>query len=151
MEDDLQRKVIKQRLKQFYGSDTNNSLVDQNDPLNIDSPSFDPQLYLDKSLRTKDLSDLISEEKALTDQIRSLDSDMQTLVYDNYSKFISATDTIRMMKSNFSYVQAEMNSLLQNIASIVSVSGAINRNFADKRKKLSTLTTTQLTLNKSCF
>lgn len=148
MEDDLQRKVIKQRLKQFYGSDTNNSLVDQNDPLNIDSPSFDPQLYLDKSLRTKDLSDLISEEKALTDQIRSLDSDMQTLVYDNYSKFISATDTIRMMKSNFSYVQAEMNSLLQNIASIVSVSGAINRNFADKRKKLSTLTTTQLTLNK---
>ncbi|CAH8636730.1 unnamed protein product [Schistosoma intercalatum] len=148
MEDDLQRKVIKQRLKQFYGSNTNNSLVDQNDPLNIDSPSFDPQLYLDKSLKTKDLSDLISEEKALTDQIRSLDSDMQTLVYDNYSKFISATDTIRMMKSNFSYVQAEMNSLLQNIASIVSVSGTINGNLADKRKKLGTLTTTQLTLNK---
>ncbi|VDP40606.1 unnamed protein product [Schistosoma margrebowiei] len=97
MEDDLQRKVIKQRLKQFYGSNTNNSLVDQNDPLNIDSPSFDPQLYLDKSLKTKDLSDLISEEKTLTDQIRSLDSDMQTLVYDNYSKFISATDTIRML------------------------------------------------------
>uniref|UniRef100_A0A095C7F5 Vacuolar protein sorting-associated protein 51 homolog n=1 Tax=Schistosoma haematobium TaxID=6185 RepID=A0A095C7F5_SCHHA len=149
MEDDLQRKVIKQRLKQFYGSNTNNSLVDQNDPLNIDSPSFDPQLYLDKSLKTKDLSDLISEEKALTEQIRSLDSDMQTLVYDNYSKFISATDTIRMMKSNFSYVQAEMNSLLQNIASIVSVSGTINGNLADKRKKLGTLTTTQLTLNKS--
>ncbi|CAH8657372.1 unnamed protein product [Schistosoma margrebowiei] len=148
MEDDLQRKVIKQRLKQFYGSNTNNSLVDQNDPLNIDSPSFDPQLYLDKSLKTKDLSDLISEEKTLTDQIRSLDSDMQTLVYDNYSKFISATDTIRMMKSNFSYVQAEMNSLLQNIASIVSVSGTINGNLADKRKKLGTLTTTQLTLNK---
>ncbi|CAH8670461.1 unnamed protein product [Schistosoma haematobium] len=148
MEDDLQRKVIKQRLKQFYGSNTNNSLVDQNDPLNIDSPSFDPQLYLDKSLKTKDLSDLISEEKALTEQIRSLDSDMQTLVYDNYSKFISATDTIRMMKSNFSYVQAEMNSLLQNIASIVSVSGTINGNLADKRKKLGTLTTTQLTLNK---
>lgn len=105
MEDDLQRKVIKQRLKQFYGSNTNNSLVDQNDPLNIDSPSFDPQLYLDKSLKTKDLSDLISEEKALTDQIRSLDSDMQTLVYDNYSKFISATDTIRMVCLIFSRKQ----------------------------------------------
>ncbi|CAH8575291.1 unnamed protein product [Schistosoma turkestanicum] len=148
MEEDLQRKAIKQRLKQFYGSDTNGSLVDQNDPLNIDSPSFDPHLYLDKSLKTKDLSDLISEEKALTDQIRSLDSDMQTLVYDNYSKFINATDTIRMMKSDFSYVQEEMNSLLQNIASIVSVSGTINENLADKRKKLTTLTTTQLTLNK---
>lgn len=52
------------------------------------------------------------------------------------------------MKSNFSYVQAEMNSLLQNIAAIVSVSGTINGDLADKRKKLGTLTTTQLTLNK---
>ena len=28
-------------------------------------------------------------------EIKSLDSDMQTLVYENYNKFISATDTIR--------------------------------------------------------
>ncbi|KAK4474657.1 hypothetical protein MN116_001790 [Schistosoma mekongi] len=148
MEEDLQRKAIKQRLKKFYGSDTNSSLTDRDDPVNIDSPSFDAHLYLDRSLKTKDLSDLMSEEKVLAEQIRSLDSDMQTLVYDNYSKFINATDTIRMMKSNFSYVRAEMNLLLQNIGSIVSVSGTINESLADKRKKLSTLTKTQLTLNK---
>ena len=28
-------------------------------------------------------------------EIKSLDSDMQTLVYENYNKFISATDTIK--------------------------------------------------------
>jgi hypothetical protein len=28
-------------------------------------------------------------------EIRQLDGDMKTLVYENYSKFISATDTIR--------------------------------------------------------
>ncbi|CAH8669478.1 unnamed protein product [Heterobilharzia americana] len=148
MEEDVQRKVIKQRLKQFYGGDISTSSVNHSDPLNIDSPSFNIHMYLDKSFKTKDLSDLISEEKALTEQIRSLDSDMQTLVYDNYSKFISATDTIRMMKSNFSYVRTEMNSLLQNIDSIVSLSGVINESLTDKRKKLSTLTATQLTLNK---
>nr|CAH8870000.1 unnamed protein product [Trichobilharzia regenti] len=146
MEENAQRKVIKQRLKQFYGSDVGNSV--DNDPLNIDSSSFDIQMYLDKSFKTKDLSDLMSEEKALSEQIRSLDSDMQTLVYDNYSKFINATDTIRMMKSNFSYVRAEMNSLLQNIDSIVSLSEVINENLTDKRKKLRTLTATHLTLNK---
>ncbi|VDQ07532.1 unnamed protein product [Trichobilharzia regenti] len=108
-------------------------------------------MYLDKSFKTKDLSDLMSEEKALSEQIRSLDSDMQTLVYDNYSKFINATDTIRMMKSNFSYVRAEMNSLLQNIDSIVSLSEVINENLTDKRKKLRTLTATHLTLNKVVF
>lgn len=28
-------------------------------------------------------------------EIREIDGDMKTLVYENYSKFISATDTIR--------------------------------------------------------
>ena len=32
-------------------------------------------------------------------EIRSLDSEMQTLVYENYNKFISATDTIRKVKN----------------------------------------------------
>ena len=34
----------------------------------------------------------------LLSEIRSLDSEMQTLVYENYNKFISATDTIRKVK-----------------------------------------------------
>lgn len=31
-------------------------------------------------------------------EIREIDGDMKTLVYENYSKFISATDTIRKVK-----------------------------------------------------
>lgn len=34
----------------------------------------------------------------LLSEIRSLDSEMQTLVYENYNKFISATDTIRKVQ-----------------------------------------------------
>jgi hypothetical protein len=34
-------------------------------------------------------------ENEVVKEIRSLDSEMQTLVYENYNKFISATDTIR--------------------------------------------------------
>ena len=41
------------------------------------------------------LSQLMDEESKMVKNIRSLDSDMQTLVYENYNKFISATDTIR--------------------------------------------------------
>ena len=36
-------------------------------------------------------------------EIRSLDSDMQTLVYENYNKFISATDTIRKVREDISW------------------------------------------------
>lgn len=49
-------------------------------------------------LREKPLHELLSEDKRLVQEIRALDSDMQMLVYENYSKFISATDTIRSMK-----------------------------------------------------
>lgn len=33
----------------------------------------------------------MDQESYMVKQIRSLDSDMQTLVYENYNKFISAT------------------------------------------------------------
>ena len=38
-------------------------------------------------------------ENDVVKEIRSLDSEMQTLVYENYNKFISATDTIRKVNS----------------------------------------------------
>lgn len=37
----------------------------------------------------------MDKEGEMTSSIRSLDSSMQTLVYENYNKFIGATDTIR--------------------------------------------------------
>ena len=33
---------------------------------------------------------------------------MQTLVYENYNKFISATDTIRRMKDDFNKMEDQM-------------------------------------------
>lgn len=41
--------------------------------------------------RERSLAELMDEETCMVKQIRSLDSDMQTLVYENYNKFISAT------------------------------------------------------------
>lgn len=55
--------------------------------------------YLGKLYNTYDLPHLIKREDELAREIKSLDSDMQTLVYENYNKFISATETIRRMKS----------------------------------------------------
>ena len=44
----------------------------------------------------------------MASEIKSLDSDMQMLVYENYSKFITATDTIRRMKSNVEGMEVRM-------------------------------------------
>jgi len=40
----------------------------------------------------------MDKEAEMVQHIKSLDSDMQTLVYENYNKFISATDTIRTVR-----------------------------------------------------
>jgi hypothetical protein len=39
--------------------------------------------------------------KDINIEIREIDGDMKTLVYENYNKFISATDTIRKVNSFF--------------------------------------------------
>lgn len=51
------------------------------------------------------------EHRSMAREIKNLDSDMQQLVYENYNKFISATDTIRSMKSNVDSMGVSMGDL----------------------------------------
>ncbi|CAG8458877.1 847_t:CDS:10 [Diversispora eburnea] len=73
-------------------------------------------------------------------EIRQLDGDMKTLVYENYSKFISATDTIRKMKSNVESMESEMQQLSQNITEISNVNSSMNTILGPKREKIRQLT-----------
>ena len=61
----------------------------------INGPSFEPDVYLSRLIKERSLPELMDKEAEMVQHIKSLDSDMQTLVYENYNKFISATDTIR--------------------------------------------------------
>lgn len=60
----------------------------------------------------------MDHETEIIKNIQILHSDMQTLVYENYNKFISATDTIRKVrhtvKSYIIYIR-KMNSIIFNI------------------------------------
>ena len=53
-------------------------------------------------------------------EIKNLDSDMQMLVYENYNKFISATDTIRTMKSNVDNMDGSMQTLQQVMGNLIT-------------------------------
>ena len=64
------------------------------DQYDINGPRFKPDAYLSKLLKERSLTELMDKETEMDRHIRSLDSNMQTLVYENYNKFISATDTI---------------------------------------------------------
>ena len=61
-------------------------------------------------------------------ETQSLDSEMQTLVYENYNKFILATDTIRQMKSDFQTMEDEMEKLVRDMSNIATFAESISSN-----------------------
>jgi hypothetical protein len=77
----------------------------------IDSPAFNPDKHIAQILRSFNLDRLLSEHNNMSREIKNLDSDMQQLVYENYNKFIAATDTIRTMKSNVDSMVTDMEKL----------------------------------------
>ena len=67
--------------------------------------------YLQHLLRTARLDGLLAKHTEMLSEIKNLDSDMQMLVYENYNRFISATDTVRTMKSNVDGMDSSMQDL----------------------------------------
>ena len=59
-------------------------------------------------------------------EVKKLDSDMQMLVYENYNKFISATDTIRKMAQNVEGMETEMADLKGSMDRISESSATVN-------------------------
>ncbi|XP_036380579.1 vacuolar protein sorting-associated protein 51 homolog [Megalops cyprinoides] len=140
-------------LKLYYGlneegkSDQTESL----DPCDINGPHFDPEVYLNKLRKECSLAELMDQESCMVKQIRSLDSDMQTLVYENYNKFISATDTIRKMKNDFKKMEDEMDCLSTNMAAITEFSARISGTLQDQHAQITKLSGVHTLLRKLQF
>jgi hypothetical protein len=118
------------------------------DPTNIDSPGFDPETYVTKLLRETRLTQLIDKEQLLTKQIKTLDNEMQTLVYENYNKFISATDTIRQMKKDFKTMEDEMTHLISTMSTINTNNHQIHLTLDSRRSEIRKLTSIHILLQK---
>ncbi|KAI9868329.1 MAG: hypothetical protein M1813_005772 [Trichoglossum hirsutum] len=94
-------------LRDYYGLRANDSApaVVQTEPVAVeesemDREEFQVEEYLEKVMRKQGLEGMLTVEGRLVNEIRGLDGERKALVYDNYSKLITATDTIRKMRSN---------------------------------------------------
>ncbi|KAG5308926.1 VPS51 protein, partial [Pseudoatta argentina] len=81
----------------------------------------------------------MDHEAEILKNTQALHSDMQTLVYENYNKFISATDTIRKMKTDFKEMEDNMDLLAQNMESITSFSEQISSTLHGTRQQIAKL------------
>ncbi|XP_074467635.1 vacuolar protein sorting-associated protein 51 homolog [Sebastes fasciatus] len=141
-------------LKLYYGMNEEGKvpeLPESLDPCDINGPHFDPEVFLNKLRRECSLAELMDQETCMVKQIRSLDSDMQTLVYENYNKFISATDTIRKMKNDFKKMEDEMDCLSANMAAITEFSARISGTLQDQHAQITKLSGVHTLLRKLQF
>jgi len=120
-------------------------------PLDINAASFEPELFVSRLVAEASLGQLMAQEGEIVRQIQGLDSDMQTLVYENYNKFIAATETIRKMRVDFRSMEEEMDQLAGSMASITTFSAQVSDRLRARRQEVARLSTTNSTLQKLQF
>lgn len=144
-------------MKKYYGIKDASAPVasqvveEKSDPFNLDGNTFNTSKYFASLLKQKPLQGLIEKDNELVGEIREIDGEMKTLVYENYNKFISATDTIRKMKSNVEDMESEMGRLNKNIAEISRQSKFINEELGPNRKKIQQLSNVHNSLKRLQF
>jgi hypothetical protein len=77
----------------------------------MDSPAFNADKHITQMLKSYTMEKMMTEHHNMAREIKNLDSDMQQLVYENYNKFIVATDTIRDMKTDVDGMGGDMEKL----------------------------------------
>ncbi|XP_020283585.1 vacuolar protein sorting-associated protein 51 homolog [Pseudomyrmex gracilis] len=122
-----------------------------NNPFDINGQHFDATLYLQKLLKECTLKQIMDHEAEIIKNSQTLHSDMQTLVYENYNKFISATDTIRKMKTDFKEMEESMDLLAKNMDSITSFSEQISSTLQGTRQQIAKLSSVHTLLKKLQF
>ncbi|TVY58716.1 Vacuolar protein sorting-associated protein 51-like [Lachnellula cervina] len=104
--------------------DSSNSEVLESE---LDHAHFDASAYISHALSTQSLSDLLRTYNGVLTDIRALDAEKKALVYDNYSKLIAATETIRKMRANMDPLNPMASTLDPAIASIYERAESIKR------------------------
>ncbi|KAG8630354.1 hypothetical protein KVT40_001973 [Elsinoe batatas] len=118
-------------LREFYGikdagqiESTNSSDTlpfEDDDPRSeLDSENFDADQYVQDLLQREGLEGVLKVEASLLKDIRGFDGEKKALVYDNYSKLIGATDTIRKMRGNMDPLKPTFRTLTPAISDIAT-------------------------------
>lgn len=102
----------------------------------LDKPDFDAQAYVHNLLGKEGLEGILRVEAGLVGEIRSLDGEKKALVYDNYSKLIAATETIRRMRERTEPV-ADAQSLMSQITQVAETAAELRSKHSGRAAELS--------------
>lgn len=101
--------------------------LDPDEGSELDKPNFSPAEYVQPLLAREGLEGVLRVEAGLVSDIRSLDGEKKALVYDNYSKLIKATDTIRTMRERMDPMMPGTGTLGAAVGHIAGTAGELQR------------------------
>jgi vacuolar protein sorting-associated protein 51 len=159
---DERRQRLRDQMKAFYGDPSasakraasqaaaqGNSNVPPE--LDLDSEYFNVNRYTTDLLKRESLKGLVETDTDLLRRVRKLDGELQELVYRNYARFISATDTIREMKDSVVEMDAKLQTLSQNVNTIDGISSQISQQLQVHRSHIEETITANRMLKKVQF
>lgn len=107
--------------------------------MKLESSEFDVDAVTSALLQRASLGDLLRQANKLNREIGALDSGLQRMVYENYAKFISATDTVKKMSENVGSMENGMSALQEKMEGIVKSAESVSEALAPKRESIEQL------------
>lgn len=99
-------------LRDYYGLSTDANSSQQVSSIGESGKTdVGPKIDLHSLLRSNSLSMLLGKESELIVQIRELDGERQSLVYNHHHELVAASDTIRNMKTRSESLDPSLDSL----------------------------------------
>jgi len=95
------------------------------DPMDLDSSAFDARMYYDQLITTAPLTTLLKKENDLLTDIRQLEGERQSLVYNHHHELIDATDTISAMKARADDLDSKLELLKAAFSEISRLSAEV--------------------------
>lgn len=105
----------------------------------IDAPDFDPETWVCDTLRDTSLGQLSVKCQQMKREAVALNGESQMLVYENYSKFIAATDTVRDVAKNVVEMEGKMAQLKQQMLLTTAKAQAVDKNLGIRREQVEQL------------
>lgn len=97
----------------------------EHDITSLDGPNFSVDAWLEAK-KSLGLETLLQQQRTLRADITRFKNNTQTLVHDNYSRFITAADIIKTMRSEFETMVLDTDTLKSTMDSATDASDAMN-------------------------
>ncbi|KAG0146311.1 hypothetical protein CROQUDRAFT_657463 [Cronartium quercuum f. sp. fusiforme G11] len=92
----------------------------------MDSPNFDPQACFVKLVKESSLKDTLATANRLMAEMRELDGERQSLVYNHHHELVEASTTIGKMKTSAETLDGTLDELQNSFAAISELTTALS-------------------------